>query len=60
MGNLGEYFAMGGHAVFVWSAYAAAAVGLIGAVLLSRQSFKSREREFEDLRSARRDGGRSP
>lgn len=60
MDNLGTYFAMGGYAAFVWSAYAAAAAGLIGAIVLSRQSFKSREREFEDLKNARRGGERSP
>lgn len=59
MDNVSDYFAMGGYAAFVWSAYAAAAIGLIGAIVVSRSSFRSREREFEDLKSARRGGEKS-
>ncbi|MBM3512619.1 MAG: heme exporter protein CcmD [Alphaproteobacteria bacterium] len=54
MDQLVTYFAMGGYAVFVWSSYAAAAIGLVGALVLSWQGWKAREREFEDLRAARR------
>ena len=44
---------MGGYAAFVWPAYGIAAVGLIGALVLSIRGWKAREREFESLKAVR-------
>jgi heme exporter protein D len=53
--NFQAFLAMGGYAAYVWPAYALAAAGLIGALVLSRRTLKARERDFDQLR--RRRGG---
>lgn len=50
---MSEFLSMGGHALFVWSSYGMAAVGLVGALVLSIKSWRAREREFEDLKALR-------
>ena len=52
-----NYLAMGGYAAWVWPSYGLAALGVIGIVVFTRRSLKAREREFESLRSARRNEG---
>ena len=53
-----NYLAMGGYAAWVWPSYGLAALGVIGVLLISRRTLKAREREFEELRAARRGEGR--
>ncbi|TAL00700.1 MAG: heme exporter protein CcmD [Rhodospirillaceae bacterium] len=49
-----DYLRMGGYADFVWPAYGAAAVGLIGAFVITWRGLKAREREFETMKRQRR------
>ncbi len=44
---------MGGYAMWVWPAYGAVAVGLIGLLLITLRSLKAREREFAAVRRNR-------
>ena len=37
---MSQFFAMGGYAAYVWPAYGATAVGLIGAVLLVWRAYR--------------------
>jgi heme exporter protein CcmD len=53
--SLGDFLAMGGHAAFIWPAFAAALVVLIGLALQSRVGLKAAEREHAE---ARQDAGR--
>jgi heme exporter protein D len=59
--NLESYLAMGGHGAFIWSAYAVAAVVLIGLLLVSWRAARVREAELATLQAApgmrRRRGG---
>ncbi len=53
MGSIGEFFAMGGHGAFVWSAYAIA-VAVIGTLIVtSRRALKARQAEVAALEAAR-------
>ena len=54
--SIASFFAMGGYAIWVWSTYGLATVALVGMLVLSRRSWKEREREFENLKSARKGG----
>ncbi len=45
---------MGGYAAWVWPAYGAATLALVGILVLTLRTLKAREREFETLKSARR------
>ncbi len=47
---------MGGYALWVWPAYGAAVIGLVGILVLTLRSLKAREREFEALKAQRRGG----
>jgi heme exporter protein D len=47
---------MGGYALWVWPAYGAAVIGLVGILVLTLRSLKAREREFESLKAQRRGG----
>ena len=47
---------MGGYAAYVWPAYGAAAVALIGLYVITRRTLKAREQEFERLKRERREG----
>ncbi|HYC02912.1 MAG TPA: heme exporter protein CcmD [Azospirillaceae bacterium] len=46
---MSEYFAMGGHAAYVWSSYAAALAVLAGMLLLSLSALRRSERELKTL-----------
>jgi heme exporter protein CcmD len=50
----GAFLHMGGYGDFVWGAYACAAVGLIGAFVITWRGLKARERTFEALKAQRR------
>ena len=52
MQNISEYFAMGGYAGFVWSAYGAAALILIGLLVMSRKDLRTRQAEVATLEAA--------
>ena len=51
---MSEFFAMGGYAAFVWTAYAAAALGLAGLGLVSWQRMRALEGKADAARAARR------
>lgn len=53
--SLGEFLAMGGHAAFIWPAFAIALIALLGLALLSRSGLAAAER---DHAQARREAGR--
>jgi len=53
--SLGDFLAMGGHAAFIWPAFAIALIALLGLALLSRWGLMAAER---DHARARRDAGR--
>jgi len=47
-----EFFAMGGYAAYVWSAYGIAAVVLIGLVWQSLRSLRATERDLAHAEQA--------
>ena len=53
------YFAMGGYAVYVWGAYAAAAVIMVGMVVTTLLRLRSAQREV-DLLERQRPARRRP
>ena len=53
MGTIGDFFAMGGHGGFVWSAYAIAIVVIGTLIVTSRRALKAREAEVAALEAAR-------
>lgn len=53
MTSLDAFLSMGGYGGFVWPAYGIAALGLVGAWLISWRGLKTREREFEALKRER-------
>jgi len=53
--SLGDFLAMGGHAAFIWPAFAIALIALFGLGLLSRWGLTAAEREHA---LARREAGR--
>ncbi|WP_341913570.1 heme exporter protein CcmD [Ferrovibrio terrae] len=54
--SLGDFFAMGGHAAYIWPAFAVALAVLAGLALYSRASLKAAERAYAQ---ARQDAGRT-
>ena len=50
---MSEFLAMGGYARFVWSAYAVAAVLLVGLLVLSLRQYRARQRELDRLQGKR-------
>ena len=48
-----EFFAMGGYARFVWPAYGAALVLLVGLLLLSLRQYRERQRQLDRLQRKR-------
>jgi len=52
MQNISEFFAMGGYAGFVWSAYGAAALILIGLLVMSRKDLRARQAEIAALEAS--------
>lgn len=53
--SLGDFLAMGGHAGFIWSAFAVSLLVLLALGLQSRIALKSAERQHA---AARQDAGR--
>lgn len=53
--SLGEFLAMGGHAAFIWPAFAIALIALLSLAVLSRSGLAAAER---DHAQARREAGR--
>lgn len=54
---MGDFFAMGGYAAYVWPAFGFALVVLIGLFVLSWQAVKRREAELAQLRLTARGAG---
>ena len=52
MQTVTEYFAMGGYAGFVWSAYGLSLVVLVGLLVVSRRALRAREAEVAALEAA--------
>jgi heme exporter protein D len=48
-----EFFAMGGYARFVWPAYGAAFVLLVGLLLLSLRHYRERQRQLDRVQRKR-------
>lgn len=58
--SLGDFLAMGGHAAFIWPAFAIALAALSGLALLSRMSLTAAETDHAQARrEAGRDGART-
>ncbi len=52
MQNISEFFAMGGYAGFIWSAYGVAALVLIGLLVMSLIELRARQAEVAALEAA--------
>ncbi len=50
---MSEYFAMGGHAVFVWSAYAVATVVMVAMLVVSLRALRRQQQAVRLLEEAR-------
>ena len=50
---MSEFFAMGGYARFVWPAYGAAVVLLVGLLLVSLRQYRERQRQLDRLQRKR-------
>jgi len=53
METLSQFLAMGGYAVFVWPAYALAAVVMIGLLAQTVHALRARERDLAELGETR-------
>jgi heme exporter protein CcmD len=51
-----NYLNMGGYAAFVWGAYGLSALGLGGVFVMTLRTLKARQKEFDALKSQRREG----
>ena len=49
-----EYLDMGGYAVWVWPAYGLVTTGLVGILAMTLRTLKARQKEFDELKSLRR------
>lgn len=52
MQSISDYLAMGGYAGFIWPAYGAAVLILIGLVVTSRRELRARQAEVAALEAA--------
>ena len=52
MQSVSDFFAMGGYAGFIWSAYGAAAVILLGLLIASLRELRARQAEIAALEAA--------
>ena len=52
---MSEFFEMGGYGAFIWPAYGAAAILMMGVLILSWKSMRQREALVESLRASRRE-----
>lgn len=57
MEGLFEYLSMGGYAAWVWPAYGLASVALVGILVITLHTLKSRQQEFDALKSRRKNLG---
>ena len=57
---MSEYFAMGGHAVFVWSAYGVATIVMVAMLLVSVRSLRRQQQAVRLLEEARGRAGDEP
>ncbi len=48
------YLNMGGYAAWIWPAYGLAAIALGGILVMTLRTLKSRQQEFDELKSLRR------
>lgn len=51
---MSEFLAMGGYGAFIWPAYGAAAILMVGVLVLSWRSMRQREALVSSLRASRR------
>jgi heme exporter protein D len=54
MDKLITYLDMGGYAAWVWPSYGLAILALIGTLAITLRTLKSRQQEFDELKSLRR------
>jgi heme exporter protein D len=52
--KMAEFFEMGGYAAFIWPAYIAAILLMVGLLVVSLRSMRQREALVQSLRSSRR------
>lgn len=57
MDRLLTYLDMGGYAAWVWPAYGLATLALVGILVTTLRTLKSRQKEFDELKSLRRGAG---
>ena len=57
MGALNTFLEMGGYAAYVWPGYGLAVIGMVGLLLVSLRTLRSREKEFAGVRRSRPDPG---
>ena len=50
---MSEYFAMGGHAAFIWSSYAIATLVMVGMLVFSLRSLRRQQQAVRLLEEAR-------
>jgi heme exporter protein D len=53
MDRFATFFAMGGYAVYVWPAFAVAALVMAGLVITTLRTLRRRERELAEIETAR-------
>ena len=53
MDSLTKVLEMGGYAAYVWPGYGAAALALVGLLVITLRGLKARERAFADVRRNR-------
>ncbi len=53
MDSLSAFFDMGGYAAFVWPGYGLAALAMIGLLISSLRTLRTREKEFSQVRRNR-------
>ncbi len=51
---MSNFFHMGGHGVYIWSAYLIAAVIVVGILVQTITTMRQRERQLAELRRERR------
>ena len=51
---MSNFFHMGGHGVYIWSAYLIAAVIVVGILVQTITTMRRRERQLAELRRERR------
>ena len=57
MESLGEFFAMGGYASFVWPSFGVTALVMVGLLIASLRMLRANEATLEKLKSRDGEGG---